>query len=137
MHRRSIPTLVFFFTAAALAGGDALARRNGGYDVQTVVAFNGAVIAVDGGRRGADAEVRVTIKTDNGSVVVRLGPAWFLDRQGIGFAAGDELAIVGSRISVDDRPAVLAAVVRRGDQALELRDLTTGAPKWRTKASSR
>ncbi len=144
MRGRSTITGVIFI-ATTLCGASALARHvhpkndeeaGRDYDTRNVVAFNGAVTAVHGvTHRGTGPEVHLTIKTDNGTVDVRLGPVWYVDQQGIHIKAGDRVAIVGSRISIDHRPGVLAAEVRKGGDMLELRDVTTGAPRWQARAA--
>ncbi len=81
--------------------------------------------------------MHLTVHTDNGAVDVELGPAWYVDQQGVRIKSGDRVAVVGARITVDHQPSVLAAEVRKGGDTLELRDVTTGVPKWRGRAPAR
>jgi hypothetical protein len=137
----SFATLV----ALTLLGGGAQARHvhpRGDppprhYDPATVVAFSGEVIGVRNVAHGSGegTGVHLGIKTDNGVVDVVLGPAWYVAQLASRYHRGDNVAILGSRVAIDGQPAVIAAEARKGGDRLELRDLTTGAPRWRAGAT--
>ena len=60
---------------------------------------------------------------------VHLGPAWYLENQETQIQEGDMIDVLGSRITFEEGPAILAAAVRREDQGLHLRD-EDGIPVW-------
>jgi hypothetical protein len=73
--------------------------------------------------------VRLTVKTDKGTIPVFLGPNWFIEKQGMKISALDQIQVTGSRIMVRGKPVIIAAEVKKGDQVLKLRD-ERGAPLW-------
>jgi hypothetical protein len=100
------------------------------YNPQTVTTVKGEVMSVDTytGRRGYQG-VHLTLKTDQETIPVHLGPKQFLDQQTIKFAAGDKVEATGSRVTFDGKPAIIAAEVKTGGQTLKLRD-ANGIPLW-------
>jgi hypothetical protein len=42
---------------------------------------------------------------------------------------GDRVEITGSRVTVEGKPTIIAAEVRKGDEVLQLRD-AAGVPVW-------
>jgi hypothetical protein len=60
---------------------------------------------------------------------VHLGPAAYVDPK-MAFAAKDEVEVTGSRVVLGGEPAVLATTVKKGGQALELRQ-ADGTPLFR------
>jgi hypothetical protein len=69
------------------------------------------------------------LETDKENVPVHLGPAWYVDRQKFEIRPGDRIDVRGSRVSVDGKPAIVAAEIRKGEQKLELRN-ASGVPLW-------
>lgn len=41
----------------------------------------------------------------------------------------DKIEVKGSRVTIDDKPALIAAELKKGDEVLKLRD-ETGVPAW-------
>jgi hypothetical protein len=139
---RSIPRLAVAVVVLALgAGAGAEPGRGAGggpgphgrvYDPKTVETVAGEVLAVErvAGPGGGPGGVHVALRTDaTGTLSVRLGPAWYVDRQATKLAAGDRIEVRGSRVTIDGAPVVIAAEVRRGAQKLLLRD-DAGVPYW-------
>lgn len=122
-------------------GGAATMRGGGGwtsgpytrlYDPNTVGTVDGEIVAVDhvAPMRGMSQGVHVVVKNPKGTTDVHLGPAWYLDHQDTQLAVGDRVQVRGSKVTVDGKPAVIAAEVKKGNQMLELRD-AQGLPMWR------
>ncbi len=105
------------------------ARGSRLYDPGTVTTVAGEVAGVQEvtGRRGGG--IHLDLKTASGASHVHVGPAWFLKDEGLTLAAGDRVEITGSQVSVNGQPTLLAQVVKKGDQAVALRDLN-GVPVW-------
>jgi hypothetical protein len=102
------------------------------YDPKTVETIKGEIVAVEhvAPLKGMSEGVHVTLKTDKGDASVHLGPAWYLDNQEVQLAKGDRVEIRGSRVTLDSKPAVIAAEVKKGVETLTLRD-PSGVPMWR------
>ena len=100
------------------------------YDPKTVETVSGEVVSVDKiSDRGMDYGVSLTLKTAKETILVYLGPGWFLDKQDLSFAPQDQVEITGSQITFQGRPAILAAQVKKGGKSLKLRD-PAGIPAW-------
>jgi hypothetical protein len=101
------------------------------YNVQTITTIRGEVVSVDRitPTRGMYQGVRLTVKTPDGLVAVHLGPSWYLEGQEIALVPKDMVEIVGSKITFENQPTILAAEVKKGDKTLVLRD-QQGFPVW-------
>jgi len=101
------------------------------YDVNTVETIEGEIVEVNykTGKRKASMGVHVVVRTDTESIPVHLGPAWYLEQQEK-LEEGDRITVMGSRISYDGAPAIVAATVERNQMRLRLRD-QDGFPVWR------
>ena len=136
-----IAVLALVLSPAALAQGGPKWRGSGGwgpgsqygrlYDPKTVETVSGEVVKVDRitPMHGMSAGVHLMIKTDKEEVSVHLGPLWYLENQDVKIAPKDKVEIKGSRVTVQGKPAIIAAEVKKGDQTLKLRD-EAGVPFW-------
>jgi Glu-tRNA(Gln) amidotransferase subunit E-like FAD-binding protein len=73
--------------------------------------------------------VHLSLKTDKETINVHPGPAWYIENQDIKIQTGDKIEIKGSRVSIQGKPAIIAAEVKKGDEVLKLRD-EKGFPVW-------
>jgi hypothetical protein len=124
-------------------GGPALAQPGTGggmslrlYNPQTVTTVKGAVEKLEelpsmgrGGGRGMIYRGAL-LKTDKGSLMVHLGPAWYLDQQKFALQAGDTLEVTGSQVTLNHQPAIIARDVKVAGKTLKLRN-DQGIPVWR------
>lgn len=100
------------------------------YNPDTVERIQGTVENVKTfSSRGMTPGVHFTLKTDTETIPVHLGPSWFLDRQDVQLRAGDSVEVIGSRVTFDNKPAIIASEVKRGNEVLVLRD-ENGIPNW-------
>lgn len=92
---------------------------------------SGEVLAVDkvSYGRGTTHGVHLLLKTAEGKLSVRLGPSWFVDNQRMKVAAHDFIKVAGSRVIYDGKPALIATLVRKGNERLRLRS-DSGTPLW-------
>jgi hypothetical protein len=134
MKTKSLVAALLAVPALALAqGGPPPGKGPGGsrmYDPATVTTVTGTVIAenrVDRGR--GHAGVHLTLRTGDGEIAVHLGPDFWVDKQSVKIARGDEISVKGSRVTFDGKPAIIAAIVTKGGSTLVLRD-ATGTPAW-------
>ena len=132
--------LLFPFGPGALAQGMKW-RGSGGwgpgsaygrmYDPKTVETVTGEVVKVDRitPMRGMSGGVHLVVKTDKGDVSVHLGPQWYLENQDVKIEPKDKVEIKGSRVTLQGKPTLIAAEVKKGDEVLKLRD-DAGVPMW-------
>jgi hypothetical protein len=99
------------------------------WDPKTVATFAGEVTAVHRmeGRRGTG--IHLDLKTAEGTLAVQVGPLSFLEKEGLKLAVGDAIEVTGSRVAMRRGLVVLAQVVKKGSQAVALRDVN-GVPVW-------
>ncbi|OGR26002.1 MAG: hypothetical protein A2139_04895 [Desulfobacca sp. RBG_16_60_12] len=138
--------LMVMLTALALVG-PALAQSGAGggmgrgmgpmlYNPQTVATLKGSVEKLEdlpsmgrGGGQGMQYR-GVLLKTDQGSLMVHLGPGWYLDEKKFAVKVGDTMEATGSQVTLNNQPALIAREVKVKDTTLKLRD-DQGLPLWR------
>jgi len=107
--------------------------RMGGpnYDPATEMTLSGRVEQVleVPGPSGGPGGLHLIVLGDGAETEVHLGPATYVSTQGVSFATGDEVTVVGSRVTLGETDAVIAREVRKGQQVLTLRD-EHGFPRW-------
>jgi hypothetical protein len=69
------------------------------------------------------------------TVHVHLGPAWFVDNQGVKIKVRDYVSIVGANVRFRNEKRVVAARVEKEDETLRLRTMD-GRPLWIQEAPS-
>lgn len=101
------------------------------FDPKTVETVSGEVVSVDRimPAKGMSYGVHLMLKTDNGTISIHLGPAWYLENQDVRIAVKDRIEVRGSQITFQGKPAIIAAEVKRGHETLTLRD-ADGYPVW-------
>jgi hypothetical protein len=119
--------------AVAVAGlfgaSNAIAQRN--YDRKTVETIEGKVLSVEKTTppKNRGYGVHLTLQTNKETISVHLGPAWYLEKQTPQIEANDTVSVTGSRVTVDGKPAIIAAQVKKGNDILKFRD-DNGIPAW-------
>jgi hypothetical protein len=101
------------------------------FDPKAVTTIQGEVLDIQriAGRRG-HVGIHLTVAMGSEKLAVRLGPDFYLDRQALQLAKGDQVEVKGARTTFDGQPLIIAQEVRRGEQVLALRD-ANGVPLWR------
>jgi hypothetical protein len=108
------------------------------YNPQTAATVTGQVEKLEdlpsmGGGKGQGMHYRgATLKTDQGSLMVHLGPAWYLDQQKFAVKVGDTVEVTGSKVTLNNQPALIAREAKVNGATLKLRD-DQGLPVWRGK----
>ena len=64
---------------------------------------------------------------------MHLGPSWYLDEKKFAVKAGDTVSVTGSKVTLNNQPALIAREVRVNSTTLKLRD-DQGLPVWRGQA---
>jgi hypothetical protein len=101
------------------------------YDTNTVETIRGVVEKIEmiTPMRGMSHGVHLLLKTKKETVDVHLGPSWYIENQDVKIMSGDRVEVTGSRVTFRDKPAIIAAEVKKGDEMLRLRD-SNGVPVW-------
>lgn len=101
------------------------------YDTNTIDTIISTVINVERiiPLKGMSCGVHLTVKTEQETLSVHLGPAWFIENQDISIKQNDTLKVTGSRIEFEGKPAIIAATIEKDGQTLNLRD-ENGIPVW-------
>lgn len=102
------------------------------YDPNTVETVSGEVtdvVYIQKNTRGQMTGVHILVKTASETIPVHLGPVWYIENQEQ-FKKGDQVTVTGSRITLNNSSAIVAAQIVRGEMTLRLRD-QNGFPAWR------
>ncbi|KAB2879461.1 DNA-binding protein [bacterium] len=101
------------------------------YDTKTVETLSGTIMEIDTitPLKGMSNGIHLMIKTDKEQISVHLGPAWYIDNQDIDLSKNDKVEVKGSRVTIDGKPVIITAELKRGDDTLKLRD-DNGFPAW-------
>lgn len=100
------------------------------YDPATEVTVKGTVEGVNQvAGRGGWAGTHLTLKSEKETFDVHVGPSWFLTREKAEFAKGDTIEVLGSKITYNGGPAILAREITKGEKKLTLRN-PQGFPVW-------
>jgi hypothetical protein len=101
------------------------------YDPKTVETIMGEITAVDRITpvKGMSGGVHMNVKTDKETISVHLGPSFYIENQDVKLQVKDKVEVKGSRITFDNKPAIIAMEVKKGDEVLKLRD-DAGFPAW-------
>ncbi|HEY2406587.1 MAG TPA: hypothetical protein VGI10_11325 [Polyangiaceae bacterium] len=127
---RLLPLLTFSLAACAaqrdLTAADVATAR-----AAPVYTADGNVLGVERGSPDQPASyLHLVIQPDGKAPVhVELAPGWYLDRAGLHFSEHDRVHIEGREESRSGGDVVVAHRIRKGDQAVELRD-DQGRPSW-------
>lgn len=100
------------------------------YDSKTVRKVAGEVVSVEKlTSAGGSLGVHLHLKTGQGTLVVHVGPSWYLDHHEAQIESKDQIEITGSQVTLDGQPALIAAEIKMADRVLKLRD-ENGVPMW-------
>jgi len=129
---KKITKLIIVAAAAAWVLGASSATPQRNYNPKTVETIGGKVLSIE--RTTATQKrgygVHLTLQTDKETIAVHLGPARYIDQQTPKIEANDIITVTGSRVTIDGKPAIIAAQVKKGNEILKLRD-ENGIPAWR------
>lgn len=71
----------------------------------------------------------ITVKNETGSIEVHLAPASFMKQYEINIRKGDNVTVVGSKITYEGKSALIAKSVAIGHDTYNFRD-QSGKPLW-------
>ncbi len=102
------------------------------YDPATETTVKGTVEAVRQVRRWRNrawAGTHLTLKTESGTFDVHVGPSAYVEKQDFTFAKGDEIEVIGSKVTYKGKDAIVAREIMKDGKTLTLRD-ADGFPAW-------
>jgi hypothetical protein len=128
---------------AAPPAGAAGAPRPGGpsgggmprYDKATETTLKGPIVEVKlvdtpSGVQGT----HFMLKQGQQTIEVFAGPTVYLTGQGLTFAKGEPVEVIGSKVQVNGAPALLVRQIKKGGKNVAVRD-ESGSPAWAKKPS--
>ncbi len=119
--------IVLGFASCAFAQGGGPARF---YNPSTETTLKGSVVKVSTytggmGRSG----IHLTVKGEDGTYDVHVGPSAYVTGKGFTFAEKDEIEVVGSKVQFNGVDALIAREIRKDGKVLTLRN-SRGIPLW-------
>ena len=90
--------------------------------VESTEKYVGTVQSINRIAMPNQTQIQMTLTTDQGDVLVILGPANYIDQQKIKFQAGDKVTILGYRIKANGSDVIMAAQVQKNGNTLQLLD---------------
>ena len=102
------------------------------FDSANVARYEGQVISVQevNADDGVVEGVYVLLKTTDGNMAVRLGPMWYLQKQGFSVEPRQNIEIMASKVKTeDDKQVLIATKAKRGDKTVALRN-PQGVVAW-------
>jgi len=106
------------------------------YDPQTEVTVKGEITELGtcpsmgpGAAQGLSYR-SATLKTDQGDMIIHLGPAWYMDEQKLALQKGDTLEVTGAKTTQNGNTVILAREYTKDGKKMVLRD-NQGIPVWR------
>jgi hypothetical protein len=131
MRMLKILTVVAFVLVTVLILGNGMKQRAPRYNAATEVKVEGVVQEVQQFwcPVNGDEGTHLMVKTDSGILQVHVAPRRFLHGNGVNFSQGDQIAVVGSMVTYEGHPAMIARKIIRGDQTFAFRQ-PNGMPLW-------
>ncbi len=107
-------------------------RNNRSYDFKEIETLDGKVISLNTqtSRIGNFQGTHFMIETPQETIEVQVAPSWYLAEQDFDINTKEKVVVIGSRINIGDREAIIAREIKKGDKTLTLRD-ANGFPLWR------
>ena len=100
------------------------------YSVNTVETLKGQIIRIDKMSSGKNSSgIHLLLKTDKDSIAVHVGPEWYVAKQKVQLNVNDNIEVKGSRTMYNNKPAIIAAEIKKINSTLTLRD-SKGFPLW-------
>ena len=126
-----ISILVMGLPLAAFAQG---ARGMRNYDPKTEVTVKGTVedVQEQTGRHGGKG-THLLLKTESGALPVHVGPSGYIAKKQFSFAKGDQITVLGSKVTIAGKETLLAREVTKEGKTLVLRN-PQGIPEWSGRA---
>jgi hypothetical protein len=82
---------------------------------------------------GMSPATAITVKEsdEDASILVHIGPTWFVEKESLGLKKGDRVKIRGVWAEIEDQDVFMAAKIKKGDHyELKVRLTRDGTPFW-------
>ena len=101
------------------------------YDPSKAETVSGEVVSVEQvmPMKKMGAGIGLKLNTGKETLIVHLGPLWYIERQDMKIAAGDTVEIKGVKAARMGQDIFIAGEVKKGSEVLKLRD-ESGIPLW-------
>jgi len=108
-----------------------LRRHPPSYDLATETTVRGVVQEVQEFHCpvSGDLGTHLILQTANGAIQVHVAPERFLRGNGLNFAKGDQVEVVGSRCNYKGADTLIARKISRGNETFAFRQ-ASGKPVW-------
>ena len=80
------------------------------------------------GRRSKSG-IHLVLKTESGAIPVHVGPSAYVSEKQFSFAKGDQIEVLGSKVSSGGTDTIIAREITKEGKALVLRN-AQGIPEW-------
>jgi hypothetical protein len=132
MLMRRIDQIVILMLVLGL-GFAAFAQAPSGmrnYDPKTEVTVKGKIedVQEQAGKHGWTG-THLILQTHSGTLPVHVGPSAYIAKKRFSFAKGDEIEVLGSKVTIDGKATLLAREVTKQGKTLILRN-AQGIPEW-------
>src|SRR5512140_145097 len=85
------------------------------FNPSTVETVQGKVANVYAPKAGKSGVVRLSLKTDHGTMPVVLGPASYVDKETVKVIKGDDISVTGSQVSMHKKAEIVATEIKKGN----------------------
>lgn len=123
-----IAMLVLALGVSAFAQGPHGMRN---YDPKTEVTVKGTVedVQQQAARKNGRMGTHLILKTDSGTLPIHVGPSAYIANKQFSFVKGDEIEVLGSKVSIGGKETLLAREITKQGKTLVLRN-AQGVPQW-------
>ncbi len=128
--RLALTSFLAFMTMPLLAQGGGPGKGMRNYDPKTEVTVQGTIedVQQQSGKTGWSG-THLMLKTDAATLDVHVGPSSYISKKQFTFAKGDTIEVVGSKVAISGKEALLAREITKDGKTLVLRN-AEGIPEW-------
>jgi len=125
----AVTVVLAFAATAALAQGRGPGMGMPNYDPKTEVTVKGTIEDIQQQGRHGWMGTHLVMKTDSGTLDVHVGPSGYITENHFSFAKGAAIEVIGSKVIIQDKDALLARQIIKDGKTLVLRN-AQGIPEW-------
>ena len=100
------------------------------YDAKTETTITGVIQEVkEVPGPGRSTGTHLVVKAGDEVENIHVGPTWYLKEKNYAFAKGDQIEVIGSKVSFQGADVIVARQIKKGESTWTLRD-ERGIPLW-------
>jgi hypothetical protein len=123
-------------------GNNTMSQTNGGpgspsskiLQTSSTEQFAGTIRSVNRVSLPNETQIQLVLTTDQGDVLVIVGPASFVDQSKFKLQAGDKVTVTGYRVTGNGQQVILAAQIQGSNRSLQLLN-ENRTPVWASRGS--